>query len=106
MRMRLKCIVAGFACSLCFSAWADDRPDELFEPNFHAVERVVLGQSEDPPLSDEQLAKLRAGMPAPAVAGVVLWDEPRKEPPPLRSVSEPRGASNVTGTLTILPRLP
>lgn len=106
MRMRLKAIAAGFACSLCFSAWADDRPDELFEPNFHAVERVVLGESENRPLDEGQLAKLRAGMPTPVLAGVVLWDEPRKAPPPLRSVSEPRGASNVTGTLTILPRLP
>ena len=77
MRGRTKCMAIAFAWALCSAALAEDQSQPW------AQSRA---------LGDERLAALRAGVAAPTTqqAGVILWDEPRKAPPPPRSA----GAEN------------
>jgi hypothetical protein len=62
----------ALAFALCATAHADERAQPW------AQSRAV---------AQERLAELRAGVAAPhglQQAGVILWDEPRKAPPPPR----------------------
>ena len=79
MRSRTRCIAMALALALCPAAHADERAQPW------AQARAV---------DDERLAALRAGVPAPVIpqAGVILWDEPRKSPPPPRNAAADKGA--------------
>jgi hypothetical protein len=69
----------ALALALCSTAHADEREQSW------AQSRA---------LDDERLAALRAGVAAPLMpqAGVILWDEPRKSPPPPRNAAADHGA--------------
>jgi hypothetical protein len=75
------CVAVAVAWALCSSALADE-PAQAWQ------QAGAVG--------DERLAALRAGVAAPATlqqAGVILWDEPRKAPPPPRNASTDNGGS-------------
>lgn len=74
MRGRTRCIAMALALALCSAAQADERAQPW------AQSRAV---------GDERLEALRAGVAARMTqqAGVILWDEPRKSPPPPRNAS-------------------
>jgi hypothetical protein len=63
----------------------------------HADERAPLWQ-ESRAVAEERLDALRAGVASPASlqqAGVILWDEPRKAPPPPRNAAADGGSGAV-----------
>ena len=74
MRSRTRCIAVAFGLALCAIAHADERAQPW------AQSRAV---------GDQRLEALRAGVAARMTqqAGVILWDEPRKSPPPPRNAS-------------------
>lgn len=74
MRSRTRCIAMALALALCPAAHADERAQPW------AQSRAV---------GDQRLEALRAGVAARMTpqAGVILWDEPRKSPPPPRNAS-------------------
>jgi hypothetical protein len=101
MRKWFKAFAVGVAWAMCASALAEEQPDavravrDAEEPFAHV---------ESAPLDDERLAQLRGRRATPAEltqAGVVLWDEPRKGPPPVRNGGEPAGNVSVTSSFTI-----
>lgn len=79
MRGRNRCIAVAFGLAVCAIAHADEQTQPW------AQSRAV---------DDGRLAALRAGVAAPVMpqAGVILWDEPRKAPPPPRNAAADKGA--------------
>lgn len=82
MRGRMKGVAVAFAWALCATAHADER---------------AAAWPQGRALADERLGELRAGVAAPAAqyAGVILWDEPRKAPPPPRQAEPGHGSCAV-----------
>lgn len=103
-RLRLYTVI-GIACALCFGARAGERA----APDAEARAVEAPGAIAPQPLDEAQLSRLRGRMASPAdlrQAGVVLWDEPRKSMPPIRSGGEATSGTNVTTSFTIHYRAP
>jgi hypothetical protein len=98
----LLCLIAFGACALSFSAFPGEPP----EPSALASHDApgLFADNEVRAVRDEELEQLRGRLPAPMTlqqVGVVLWDEPRRGPPPQRGSQSPP-SSGVTVGATIL----
>lgn len=93
----LRSIIAGIACALCTGALADERvdPQDNHPP-------AALGDARA--LDDERLDELRGRLALPPhmpQPGVVLWDEPHKGAPPVRTSASSTDSSQISTSVTI-----